>query len=79
MIYEIQKTAQKGQVLLISKEKRGACNVVSQQLPEQRARQIVAALQLADDIASGDVTSLMACLNEYHRKAKEIKAMPIEN
>ncbi len=50
-LYTIQKTAQKGQVLLVSEEKRGVCPVVSIQLPEEKAKQIVCALNVCAEIA----------------------------
>lgn len=75
MLYEIQKTSQKGQVLLVATDKRGVNSVVSVQMPEVRARQIVAALDFVETMArrnSHMVPHLMA------DRARNIAAFPIE-
>ncbi len=65
MLYTIEETAQKGQVLLISTDKRGVCPIVSLQMPEQRAKQIVSALAIVECLAymSDTYIEMMAATN----------------
>ncbi len=71
-LYTIEKTAQRGQVLLVATDKRGVCPVVSLQMPEIRAKQIVAALNTISLIAEQGY-------NEVTRQVcRDVIEMPIE-
>lgn len=50
-LYSIQETAQRGQVLLVSEDKRGVIPFISLQMPEIRAKQIVEALQIVENLS----------------------------
>lgn len=67
-LYTIKQTSMKGQVILTSTHTRGnagICPIVSLQMPEERAKQIVAALDFIEQL--GKVTEneldLMLALN----------------
>ena len=72
-LYIIEKTAQKGQVLLVSTDKRGMCPIISLQMPEQRARQIVAALEFVEQLSHPNIDPMWIGTD-----ARQILAMPIE-
>lgn len=77
-LYILKATAQKGQSLLVSTDKSGNHPVVSLQMPEQRAKQILAALELVNflcEISPEDVEN-MPCV--IKAKANAILEMPIE-
>jgi len=80
-LYSIEKTSQKGQVLFISTDKRGEHPIVSLLMPEQRAKQIVAALKLLDLITAFPVYAGENKTDEYceiQRVAHLVKDLPIE-
>ena len=81
-LYQIEKTAQKGQVLFVATDKRGLCPIVSLQMPEKRARQILAAFKLAEKLIEnpcvGNGENRTADYAEAQRLARLLLDMPIE-
>ena len=79
MNYSIQKTSSRGQVILRSNETRnnaGICPIVSLQMPEIRAQQIVRALEFIQLMAVEGKASHVP--DRYQRTAISIAEMPIE-
>lgn len=73
-LYQTQETSNHRQVILISTDMRGPCPIVSLLMPAERAKQIVAALDLVDRLASvtDDGIDLAVALNVKPQK-KDLK------
>jgi len=71
-LYTIKPTSTKGQVLFVSTDHVGPRPIISLQMPEQRARQLAAAMDYAEEMSKLVDDPLITI------RAKKIMDMPIE-
>lgn len=85
-LYTIKKTSVKGQVLFESTDMRGPSAIVSLQMPERRAQQIIDALQIVENLSSVSdacietvaATNIVETMKELRRNCLKIVKAPIE-
>lgn len=77
-LYTIEPTSQKGQCLLVSTDKRGIRPIVSLQIPEVRATQLVEALNFIQEISKNNSLGIKHFSDYIHATAKAIIDLPIE-